>query len=259
MVVRIALVAAMLSLVAGTSLAQRDSGGRGSGSAPSIGRGGDGGRGAGGGSSFRGGGGGGGGQAYSRGGSAGGGRVYYRGGGGAPGGRSYSGGGAPSYSGRAYSTWSGRTSSGVRIYQRPRSYGGHGYYGGGHYGGGYYGGGYYGGGYYGGGYYGRGYGYGYPRTYIGLGLDWGVPYYYPYPHHRYVAPYRGAVDVTNEPPPGCYYYDSFCERSFGSLDEYTEHIESMDEHPNTIEILTDDTDARIRTLEFVDGYWEMRR
>ena len=45
-----------------------------------------------------------------------------------------------------------------------------------------------------------------------------------------------SIDVTNDPPAGCYYYDRFCDRQFSNLDDYTEHVESQD-HPKTIEII----------------------
>jgi hypothetical protein len=65
------------------------------------------------------------------------------------------------------------------------------------------------------------------------------------------------IDVANEPPAGCYYHDRFCDRQFSDLDEYTEHVESQD-HPKTIEIVRQDSGARLRTLEFVGGYWRVQ-
>jgi hypothetical protein len=173
--------------------------------------------------------------------------VYYRGGGSAPRGPAYSGGVRSSPAPRVYSRWTGRTSSGVGIYQRPRYYRGYGYRGPGWYGG----------------YYRHGYGY-WPRTYIGFGLGWGVPYddyYYPPPRTVYQPyPVRAADEVTNYPPAGCYYYDSYCDRTFRDLDDYTEHIERFEgDHPNTIQVVEKKTGDVLRTLEFVRGYWQVER
>ena len=66
------------------------------------------------------------------------------------------------------------------------------------------------------------------------------------------------VDVTNNPPAGCYYYDRFCDRQFSNLDDYTGHVESQD-HPKTIEIIRKDSGDRLRTLEFVGGYWNVQK
>jgi hypothetical protein len=108
----------------------------------------------------------------------------------------------------------------------------------------------------------------------------GVPYYRPPAYRYYVEPYpvetesgtsivtpsqlppvetesSTQVDVTNEPPAGCYYYDRFCDRQFSNLDDYTEHVESQD-HPKTIEIIQNDSGDTLRTLEFVGGYWSVQ-
>ena len=66
------------------------------------------------------------------------------------------------------------------------------------------------------------------------------------------------VDVTNDPPAGCYYDDRFCDRQFSNLDDYTEHVDSQN-HPKTIEIIRKDSGARLRTLEFVGGYWSVQK
>ena len=170
------------------------------------------------------------------------------------GGRAYSGGGGRAYSGgggRAYSGGGGRTYSGG---------GGRAYSGGG---GRTYGGG---GRYYGGGRYRGPYGYRsmHPRTFVSLGIGPGLPYYYPPAYRYYVEPYPvevesgTSIDVTNEPPAGCYYYDRFCDRQFSNLDDYTDHLESQD-HPKTIEIVQKDSGDGLRTLEFVDGYWSVKK
>jgi hypothetical protein len=206
---------------------------------------------------------GGGGHAYRGGGRTyGGGGYAYRGGGGTYGGGGYAyrgggrtyGGGGDAYRG------SGRTYGG----------GGYAYRGGGRtYGGGGYA---YRGGdrYYGGSgsyrvvrrYAGPYYRYYRPRTYVSFGFGLGAPYYhYPPAYGYYVEPYPvevgSPVDVTNEPPAGCYYYDRFCDRRFSDLDDYTDHLESQN-HLKTIEIVQDDSGDALRTLELVDGYWRVR-
>jgi len=163
----------------------------------------------------------------------------------------------------------------------------------GHYagGGGYYGGGYYRhGGWHGAGYpYYPPYGYYAPHAYISFGF--GVPYYAPvygYPVY-YPAPdvtttdatgppadaqapdsqtpapsvetpalvdSTTSFDVTNDPPPGCYYYDRFCKRRFANLDDYTDHLQGQS-HPATIEIMEKDGTGMLE-LEFVGGVWRVR-
>ena len=138
-----------------------------------------------------------------------------------------------------------------------------------------------------------------PRSVISFGIGFGVPYYSPPAYRYDVEPYpvatesgtsmivtpsqpppvetepgpsmntpsqpppvetesRTQVDVTNDPPAGCYYYDRFCDRQFSNLDGYTEHVESQD-HPKTIEIIRKDSGDRLRTLEFVGGYWSVQK
>jgi hypothetical protein len=75
---------------------------------------------------------------------------------------------------------------------------------------------------------------------------------------RAIAPESGAqVDVENLPPAGTYYFDRFCGRQFANLDEYTDHIDQQD-HAKTIEIVEQATGERVRTLEFVGGYWSVQ-
>ena len=234
-VLRVVLLATMLMVAAGTSQADQG-GGRGSGRGRRA-RSGD--------RNHNGGGG----RTHSSGGdrshNGGGGRTYsggddrsYDGGGG----RTYSGGGGRTYSG------GGRTYGGVERYygSSVRYYGG-----GGHY--------------QGGGYYGS-YGYRHlrPRAFISFGIGLGLPYYCP-PAYRYrVEPYPvevesgTSIDVSNEPPAGCYYYDRFCDRQFSNLDDYTDHLDGQD-HPNTIEVVREDSGDALRTLEFVGGYWSVKR
>ena len=106
-----------------------------------------------------------------------------------------------------------------------------------------------------------------PRVFIGLGLGFGHAYYHRprvVVRDRYIyrnddvrdrrAPLADDFDVTNEPPPGCYYHDRFCDRDFSNLDDYTEHV--LDErHSQTIDIIERRTGDRLRTLEFVNGEW----
>ncbi len=236
---RVALFAAMLIVAAGTSQAAPE-GGRGSGR---------------------------GGRTHSGGGNpgynGGGGRGY-----GGGGGRTYGGGGGHTYGGGGGHTYGGGGGGHTYGGGGGRTYGG----GGGHYYGG--GGRYYGGVRYyrgGAGYYGPyGYRYSRPRTFVSFGIGLGLPYYCP-PAYRYVVePYPVVehypvdvesgrpIDVTNEPPAGCYYYDRFCDRQFSNLDDYTDHIESQN-HENTIEIVQRDSGDRLRTLEFVDGLWRVKQ
>jgi hypothetical protein len=107
------------------------------------------------------------------------------------------------------------------------------------------------------------YGYVRPRSYVSLGIGIGVPYYCPPTYRTYVAPppvieeSSDQIDVENLPPAGCYYYDPFCEREFSDLDSYTDHIDQTD-HAKTIEIINRDSGDRLRTLEFVGGYWSVQ-
>ena len=109
----------------------------------------------------------------------------------------------------------------------------------------------------------------YPRSYVSFGFGFGTPYYYcrPYPvyvHRRtvYVEPSptyaEPEIDVTNLPPAGCYYYDRFCDETFSSLDDYTDHIQEKD-HDQTIEVVDKRSGNSVRTLEFVGGYWRVRQ
>ena len=208
-------------------------------------------------------------------------RGQWRGGGGDGGRR-----GGPAYSGGAR----GFTGGG-QAYSGGGSRGG--YVRGGHggaYGGGY-GGGYrcgYPGAYRGGCGYRGGYGYHYRRPHAYIGFSFGAPSYYepyyydPYYDEQYAhsydvetdpevresrstvvepAPARrvtgedsGEIDVTNEPPAGCYYYDRVCDRRFASLDDYTNHIDKQD-HAKTIEIIRSSDGQFVRKLEFSGEYW----
>ena len=146
----------------------------------------------------------------------------------------YRGGGGPAYGGGGRSNW------GDRYYGGARYYGGRGYRGP------------------------IGYRYARPRSFVSFGLGIGLPYYCPPAYRAYVEPYPGVgevgpqIDVENEPPAGCYYYDPFCEQRFSTLDEYTDHIDGQD-HPKTIEIVRQGTGDRVRTLEFVGGYWSAQQ
>lgn len=102
-----------------------------------------------------------------------------------------------------------------------------------------------------------------PHRVIRVGI--GFNYYYPYGAHRHysvrrpvVREYLPQIDVENEPPAGCYYWDPYCEREWNTLDEYTEHLDGAD-HGDTIEILDESSGEWVRTLVFVDGYWSVRR
>src|SRR6266581_3563482 len=177
------------------------------------------------------------------------------------------------HDGRAFQGGGRGYYGGARVYGGgPSFHAGMRYYGGGRrYWGGHYHGGGYGGGYGGGITYIQPYRCYYPHTYIRFGFGFGYPSYYYYrpayryyyddpvyvaPRTEYVEPDRSnvdpneTIDVTNEPPPGCYYYDSFCDRRFSNLDEYTDHLHSR-HHSQTIEIVEKDSGDTIRTLEFV--------
>jgi hypothetical protein len=134
------------------------------------------------------------------------------------------------------------------------------------------------------------YGY-YPHAYVSLGF--GAPWYAPYPVYYPVyypgpdgtvpnttapqtdgqTPDQGApgasvapepalvdsttsFDVTNDPPPGTYYYDRFCKRKFKNLDDCTDHLQGQS-HPATIEIMEKDGTGML-SLEFVGGVWRVR-
>ena len=137
-----------------------------------------------------------------------------------------------------------------------------------------------------------------PRSYFSLGIGFGWPGYYAPPVYVYDAPrvvapaprvYREPayddrrddrdydrddhryydrdedrsrhsreIDVENEPPAGSYYHDPFCNRTFSTLDDYTEHLQSH-HHTQTIEIIERSSGDRLRTLEFVDGYWQVQQ
>jgi hypothetical protein len=190
-----------------------------------------------------------------------GGERTHRDGGGRGDSRGWRDGGSRRGDGRSYGGGGGRSYGGGRSHGGGWSYGGDGrargdvgsrhYWGGGH-----------------GGF--RGYRYVYPRTYIGLGIGYATPYYdyvpqpYAQPYPQYVEPNSvdsspgGGIDVTNDPPAGCYYYDPFCDQQFANLDDYTEHVESHD-HAKTIDIIERDSGERLRTLEFVDGYWSVQK
>jgi hypothetical protein len=134
----------------------------------------------------------------------------------------------------------------------------------------------------------------YPRSYVSFGFGLGSapgPYYYPpYPYHDYGQDHPSVVykervvyrdkeretepesykekerdaepevDVENEPPAGCFYYDRTCDREFKNLDDYTDHLYEIDDtdHPSEIEIVNRDSDKTIRTLEYVD-YWTVKK
>lgn len=66
------------------------------------------------------------------------------------------------------------------------------------------------------------------------------------------------IDVENEPPAGTYYHDRFCNKDFRTLDDYTEHLKSK-HHSQTIDILDQESNKRVRTLELVDGYWQVKQ
>ncbi len=153
----------------------------------------------------------------------------------------------------------------------PRAFAG----GGRHFGGGFRGGPVYGGGRYFGGarfrgggrfYGGRGYYYGRPRSFFSLGIGIGYPYYYPPVYEYYPEPYpvyvpapavTERIEITNEAPPGYYYYDPYCDRRFSTLDRYLDHLQDYDHDP-IIEVIDKDTGTRARTYEYVKGDWTVR-
>lgn len=99
-----------------------------------------------------------------------------------------------------------------------------------------------------------------PRSYWGLGFWTGDPYdYHPRVVERRTVVVEPSVEiqVENEPPPGCYYYDPFCEREWANLDEYTEHLDG-EGHALTIEIIERDSGHRVRTLEFSGELWGVK-
>jgi hypothetical protein len=102
------------------------------------------------------------------------------------------------------------------------------------------------------------------RPIVRLNVGWGYPYYHsPRYRHYYarrpvVRTYVPEIQVDNYPPAGCDYYDPYCQRTFESLDEYTEHLDGAD-HDEFVEILDSDSGEYVRTLELVGGYWGVRR
>jgi hypothetical protein len=99
------------------------------------------------------------------------------------------------------------------------------------------------------------------RSYVSFGI--GLGYYCPVRYRSYaVAPpvvdQRDVIDVENLPPAGCYYYDPYCQREFSDLDSYTDHID-QENHAQTIEIRDRDSGDYVRTLVFLNGYWEVQR
>ncbi len=103
-----------------------------------------------------------------------------------------------------------------------------------------------------------------PHSFVSFRLGVGLPYYCPPAYRAYVEPYPvvvepgASIEVDNYPPAGCYYYDPFCDRQFDNLDDYTNHIQDVD-HPQTIDVVDKSSGDRLRTLEFVDGYWSVRK
>lgn len=101
-----------------------------------------------------------------------------------------------------------------------------------------------------------------PHRVIRVGL--GLPYYCPPSYRGYVVrrpvvrEYVPSIEVENYPPAGCYYYDPYCQREFANLDDCTEHLDGAD-HSNLVEVVDETTGEVVRTLEFVDGYWGLRR
>ena len=125
-------------------------------------------------------------------------------------------------------------------------------------------------GYYGGGWY-RPYRYYYPRSFVHLGVGFYDPYYYDYYPYPYVVERQPivvdpaptddpstSVDVTNDPPAGCYYYDRFCDLRFDNLDAYTDHLRHKD-HAQTIDIVDKDSGDRVRSLRFDGQVWRVDR
>ena len=68
---------------------------------------------------------------------------------------------------------------------------------------------------------------------------------------------RDEIEVNNLPPAGAYYYDTYCHQRFSNLDDYTEHLDHK-RHSQTISVIDNDSKKTIRTLEFVDGYWQVQ-
>ena len=113
-----------------------------------------------------------------------------------------------------------------------------------------------------------------PQVYVGFGFGGGYsnccyrPAYvygvaprpvYVEPAPVYVEPDQGVeIDVENEPPAGCYYYDPFCDQQFSNLDDYTQHLQDH-HHSQTISIVEKDSGNTLRTLEFVNEAWQVRR
>jgi hypothetical protein len=66
------------------------------------------------------------------------------------------------------------------------------------------------------------------------------------------------LDVENEPPAGTYYHDPYCNKNFSTLDEYTDHFQTKN-HQKTLDIIDRESGKLVRTLEFVEGYWQVKQ
>jgi hypothetical protein len=96
------------------------------------------------------------------------------------------------------------------------------------------------------------------RFFGGFSLGFYYPYYYypyayPYPYGYDYAP-GPITELTNTPPPGCYYYDPYGDVGFDSLDEYWAYMRTHNE-PLVLEVIEERTDRVLRTFEYVDGRW----
>jgi hypothetical protein len=95
-----------------------------------------------------------------------------------------------------------------------------------------------------------------PRSYVRVGIGLGYPRYGYYAPRRVIVarPVRTLV-ITNQPPSGCYYYDSYCDYRFDCLDDFYEHMEDCD-HDATLEVI-DGGGQCIGTYGYVEGQWSV--
>jgi len=94
-------------------------------------------------------------------------------------------------------------------------------------------------------------GYGYRHAYPG-------PFVYRYPGHAYRRLYAPRVgfgfSIGSPLPAGYYYYDRYCDRRFGSLDLYYDHLYAYD-HPWRVQVIGGDGGYPIASYRYQSDGW----
>jgi hypothetical protein len=125
--------------------------------------------------------------------------------------------------------------------------GGHGGHGGYSHGGRGWHGGYSHGGYHQPGPVGYGHGHAYPGPFANVHAG--------YLYGRRYAPHVGFEFSIGSPlPPGYYYYDRYCDRRFGSLDLYYDHLYAYD-HPWQVQVIGGDGGYPIASYRYRNSRW----